>query len=206
VNQREHLNHIMTPMFSELESSPEARTHRRLTRLFDRYPARVVWAGFVFVNAFISMAIMAFAASFSHTVFIFPSLGPTAFLFFYRPMEPAASPRNAICGHAVGILCGYGALVLFGLNQNPSANLEGVALARIFCAGLALAATCAFMVLLNVIHPPAASTTLIVALGIVTQPLDLLSLELAVVALTAQGILINRAEGLDFPLWSPRHL
>src|SRR5258708_4330862 len=99
----------MMPMFPEHPSSPMHHSHRRLTRLFDHYPARVVWAGFVFLNGFISIAILAFAAYISKTLLIFPSLGPTAFLFFYRPMEPAASPRNAICGHAIGIVCGYGA-------------------------------------------------------------------------------------------------
>jgi CBS domain-containing membrane protein len=203
VAESERLHHLMQPMFTELEGSVEARTHRRLTRLFDRYPARWVWAGFVFVNGFISIGILAFAAYISQTVFIFPSLGPTAFLFFYRPMEPAASPRNAICGHAIGILCGYGALLLFELSNTPAST--AFSLERVFCAGLALASTCALMVLLKVIHPPAASTTLVVALGGVTQPFDLLVLELAVIALTIQGIVINRLEGLDYPLWSPLH-
>lgn len=203
MTESEILRHIMKPMFTELEDSEEARTHRRLTRLFDHYPARWVWAGFVFVNGFISIGILAFAAYISKTVFIFPSLGPTAFLFFYRPMEPAASPRNAICGHALGILCGYAALLLFGLSTTPAA--EGFTFDRVFCAGLALASTCAFMVLFKVIHPPAASTTLIVALGVVTQPFELVVLELAVIALTIQGIVINRSEGLDYPLWAPRH-
>ncbi len=45
----------------------------------------------------------------------FPSLGPTAFLFFFTPRAPAASPRHTIYGHAIGIVCGYGALWLFGL-------------------------------------------------------------------------------------------
>lgn len=122
--------HLM-PMFGEFENAAGVRTHRRLTHLFDRYPARWVWAGFVFVNGFISIAILAFAAYVSKSLLIFPSLGPTAFLFFYRPLEPAASPRNAICGHAVGIACGYGALILFGLNLDPAASVQGVAINRL---------------------------------------------------------------------------
>lgn len=175
---------------------------RRLAYLLSRYPMRYVWAFFVFVNSFISIAIIGLAAMLVNTAFIFPSLGPTAFLFFYRPMDAAASPRNAVCGHAVGIACGYFALVLFSLHTHPAASLEGVHTTRIFCAGLALALTCALMILLDVIHAPAASTTLIVALGIVTSPLDLLVLQMAVIALTLQGIAINRAEGIRVPLWS----
>lgn len=194
----------MMPMFPEDVRSPMHHSHRRLTRLFDKFPARRVWSGFVFINCFISIAIIALAAHWSHSVFLFPSLGPTAFLFFYRPLEPSASPRNAIVGHAIGILCGYGALLLFGLQNQPGVSADGVTLARIFCAGLALAATCALMVWFDVIHPPAASTTLVVALGAVVQPMDLVLLEAAVIGLTLQGIAINRIEGLDFPLWRVR--
>lgn len=194
-------NHIMVPMFPDDVNSPMHHSHRRLTRLFDKYPARWVWSGFVFVNCFISIAIIATAAYLSKTVFLFPSLGPTAFLFFYRPLEPAASPRNAIVGHAIGILCGYGALMLFGLQNQPAVSADGVTMARIFCAGLALATTCALMVWFDVIHPPAASTTLIVALGAVIQPMNLVLLEAAVIGLTLQGIVINRIEGIRFPVW-----
>lgn len=184
--------------------TPLHNPHRRLTRLFNRYPARWVWAGFVFVNSFISLAIIAFAAQLADSTLIFPSLGPTAFLFFYRPLDPVSSPRNAICGHGLGILVGFAALWLFGLQAHPGISMEGVSILRIFCAGLALATTCALMILLNVMHPPAASTTLIVALGAVTNPLDLLILEIAVIALTVQGVVINRIQGNNMPLWATR--
>ena len=175
---------------------------RRLAYLLARYPMRRVWALFVFVNSFISITIIGLAAMLVDTTFIFPSLGPTAFLFFYRPMDVAASPRNAICGHAIGIVCGYLALLLFGLHNHPAASMEGVHTTRVFCAGLAMALTCALMILLDVVHAPAASTTLIIALGIVTAPFELLVLEMAVIALTLQGILINRAEGIRVPWWT----
>jgi len=47
------------------------------------------------------------------------SLGPTAFLFVFNPTSPAARPRNEILGHAIGIACGYGALVVTGLQNAP---------------------------------------------------------------------------------------
>jgi CBS domain-containing membrane protein len=62
----------------------------------------------------------------SGTPFIFPSLGPTAFVFFFEPTEPSASPRNALFGHAIGIACGYAALWLLGLVHAGSAMTEGV--------------------------------------------------------------------------------
>ncbi len=45
------------------------------------------------------------------------------------------------------------------------------------------------------------ATTLIVSLGIIAQPKDLVIIEVAVVLLTAQSLLINRLAGLPYPLW-----
>jgi CBS-domain-containing membrane protein len=57
------------------------------------------------------------------------------------------------------------------------------------------------MVLFKVSHPPAGATTLIVSLGIISQPKDLLIIEVAVLLLTAQAFTINRLAGLPYPLW-----
>ena len=58
------------------------------------------------------------------------------------------------------------------------------------------------MALFRVSHPPAGATTLIVSLGIISQPKELIIIEVAVVLLTAQALLINRLAGLPYPLWS----
>jgi CBS-domain-containing membrane protein len=135
--------------------------------------------------------------------FVFPSLGPTAFLFFFKPTSPASSPRNTLYGHAIGIGCGYAALWLTGLAYAPSAIVEGVNVARVVAAAFSLAATGAIMVLANAAHPPAGATTLIVSLGIVTEPFHLLIVEVAVACLTLLALAINRLAGLDYPLWAP---
>jgi len=69
-------------------------------------------------------------------------------------------------------------------------------------AALSLAATGALMALFRVSHPPAGATTLIVALGIISQPKELVVIELAVILLTAQAFAINRIAGIPYPLWS----
>jgi CBS domain-containing membrane protein len=176
----------------------------RLTRLLQRFPERPVWAAFMFVNGFVTIALLAGVAMLTRTPFVFPSLGPTAFLFFFTPTLPTASPRNTIYGHGIGILCGYGALWLMGLEHAPSATAEGVDLRRVVAAALSLALTGALMILLKAAHPPAGATTLIVSLGIVARPGYLLVIEIAVALLTAQAILINRAAGIDYPRWAPR--
>ena len=57
------------------------------------------------------------------------------------------------------------------------------------------------MVLLDVSHPPAGATTLIVALGIISRPRELAVIEVAVFLLVAQALVINRLAGLPYPLW-----
>ena len=57
------------------------------------------------------------------------------------------------------------------------------------------------MVLLDVSHPPGA-TTLIVSLGIISKSRELAIIEVAVFLLVAQALAINRLAGLAYPLWS----
>lgn len=175
----------------------------QLTHLLQRFPGRPLWALFVFINAFISLGIMAAVGMVLHTPDVFPSLGPTAFLFFFTPYSPTASPRNTIFGHAIGLACGYAMLVLFGLTAAPPAT-QVMGFHRLLAASLSLALTGALMILLKAAHPPAGATTLIISLGIVTHPFYLVVIEIAVIALTGQAIVINRLAGLDYPLWAPR--
>ena len=166
-----------------------------------RIGERPAQALFACLNGLISIGILAALARSTHLKTIFPSLGPTAFLLFYTPLAPAASPRNTILGHLVGVLCGYGALVLFGLTDAGPTSETGVNLARVGAAALSLAATAGLMVLFRVEHPPAGATTLIVSLGLIRKPADLLVLMVAVSLLCVQGVVINRLAGIPYPIW-----
>ncbi len=174
----------------------------RLPYLLSHYPARLVWAAFLLVNGFLTIGLLASVAMISGTPLVFPSLGPTALLLFHDPMQPAASPRNTLCGHALGIACGYGSLWLLGLTHDPPTIVEGVHADRVFCAALSLASTGALMVVLDVWHPPAGATTLIIALGIIARPYHLLIVEAAVAILILQALIINRLAGIKYPVWA----
>jgi len=179
--------------------------HRlQLPALEARHSAVWVLGLFALVNGLLSMATMAAVAVVTDAPFIFPSLGPTAFLLFYASTTPAASPRNTICGHLIGCLMGYLALVLFGLTSRDPALAVGVDWRNVGAAAFSLAFTSGAMVWCGVPHPPAGATTLIVSLGILRKPWQLAVLMLAVVLLVAQGLVINRLAGLDYPLWAPR--
>jgi len=81
----------------------------RLQWLLHRFSPRLVWTAYVCVNCFITIGLLALLAFVTGSPFVFPSLGPTAYLFFFSPLAEAASPRNTVLGHAIGLICGYAA-------------------------------------------------------------------------------------------------
>ena len=176
----------------------------RMQWLLRRFDERKVWAAFMFVNGFITIELLAVVALATGTPFVFPSLGPTAFLFFFNPQAPSASPHHAVVGHAIGIACGYGSLLLLNLEHSGSALALGMTWPRVLAASLSLASTGALMILLNAAHPPAGATTLIISLGAIVRPLHLLIIEVALILLVLHAIAINRLAGIDYPLWRPR--
>ncbi len=168
------------------------------------HPGRLARAAYVFLNGFLTIGILAAVARVSGTPFIFPSLGPTAYLLFATPGAPPASPRNTVMGHALALLWGYAALAITGLGGEPPALIAGVTWDRVLAAALSLAGTGATMILAEVPHPPAGATTLIVSLGIVTSPFHLLILEVAVILLVLQALVMNRLEGTPYPSWNTK--
>jgi CBS-domain-containing membrane protein len=173
----------------------------RLDWLLHHFPPRLVRSLYVFVNGFITIGVLALLALVSRNPFVFPSLGPTAYLVFFSPLAEASSPRNTIFGHAIGLVCGYAAFVVTGAGALPFGTHTGIFWPRILAAALSLSATGALMVLLGISHPPAGATTLIVSLGIISKPRELVIIEVAVFLLVAQALAINRLAGLPYPLW-----
>ena len=174
----------------------------RLDWLLRRFPPRLVRSVYVFVNGFVTIGLLALLALLSRNPFVFPSLGPTAYLLFFSPLAKTSSPRNTILGHAIGIVCGYGAFTLTGAGALPFGVHPGIFWPRILAAALSLSATGAFMVLLGVSHPPAGATTLIISLGIISKLRELAIIEVAVFLLVAQALIINRLAGVSYPFWN----
>jgi CBS domain-containing membrane protein len=175
----------------------------RVPALVKRHSSTSVMGSFAFVNGVISIGIMTIAALITNEPLIFPSLGPTAFLLFYTPTAPSASPRNTILGHAIGAGVGYLSLVIFGLTDAGPALTTGITPSRVGAAALSLGLTSGLMVWWRVPHPPAGATTLIVSLSILSEPVDLVVLMFAVCLMVVQGYIINRLAGIPYPKWSP---
>lgn len=208
-----HQNNPARPdTFDSLAPPPiiPANDLQHVARLFQRIglggfvkpvPPRLVWAIYVFVNSFISIALLALLAVVTRVPLIFPSLGPTAYLLFFSPRSETSTPRNSLIGHAIGLICGYAAYRLMGMPTAITAPNAGFNWSRIIAAALSLAATGALMILFNASHPPAGATTLIVSLGIITKPTDLVIIEAAVVLLILQAFYLNRLAGVPYPRW-----
>ncbi|THG33578.1 HPP family protein [Naasia lichenicola] len=123
---------------------------------------------------------------------LFPSLGPTVMLFFQSPGQPASRPLNAAVGHLIGIAVGIACFAAFGLAGQPPAPVGGLTAGYVAAGALSVALTTAILSLLKLPHPPAGATTLIVSLGILTAPAELLSMAAAVLLVTAAGWALNR--------------
>jgi CBS-domain-containing membrane protein len=173
-----------------------------LRRLERRHNSRAVLGTYVLLNSAISIGVLAGLAALTRQPFVFPSLGPTAFLLFYGASGAQAAPRNVFCGHLIGVLAGYLALVIFGLTTTPP-NLSDITAPRIGAVTVSLCLTLSFMVWLNVPHAPAGATTLIVGLGLMRTPVQLTILMVAVALMILQGMAINRLAMLPYPLWAP---
>lgn len=153
-------------------------------------PALGVWAAVVCAFA---LGVAGLVGILLHQPWIFPSLGPTLMVLLETPGEPAAHPRNVLVGHVVGVAAGYLALVLTGLRTAPSVVQAGLDGRYVASAVIALAVTVVVLQVLRMPHPPAGATTLIVGLGILKTPRDLVVIVLAAVLVTLIATAANVA-------------
>lgn len=156
----------------------------------------------VFAGSVVAVVAAGVVALVSKQPWLFPSLGPAIMLHLEKPRAPESSPRNTLIGHAVALLAGYGMLAVCGLTGHRSVLDEGVSTARIVAAAGSLAVTAVVLLVLKASHPPAGATTLIVSLGLLRTPAQLLVAGCAVVLVTAVDWVFNRATGRPMPVWS----
>jgi CBS domain-containing membrane protein len=172
-----------------------------LGRLVRPMPPPALWASYVFVNGFLTIALLAILAVVTGVPFVFPSLGPTAYQLFFTPRAESSAPRNTLIGHFIGLICGYAAFRITGMPVSVALAHGDLDWPPVIAAALSLAATAALMILLDASHPPAGATTLIVSLGIISRPSYLVLIEIAVLLLTVQAFCIHRMAGLPYPVW-----
>ncbi len=191
------------PVYGDLPAQVHGLAGRfGLRALQPHHDSRWVLGTYVLINSAISIGVVSVIAALTKQPFVFPSLGPTAFLLFYDALGAQAAPRNVFCGHAIGVLAGYLALVIFGLTM-AKPDLTDITGPRIGAVIVCLCLTVSLMVWLRVPHGPAASTTLMVGLGLIRTPAQLTILMIGVILMIAQGAIINRLASVPYPLWAP---
>ncbi|WP_435195577.1 HPP family protein [Natronomonas sp. EA1] len=120
--------------------------------------------------------------------FLFPSLGPSAFVLAFHTRETRAPAGRIVGAHTIGALAGFLAHSLFA-----SGVVITGALAPFDPAGLRLAASAIVSIVLTswgmlgteAIHAPACATTLIVSLGLLSTPSEVGLIVVSVVLLVA---------------------
>ena len=117
-----------------------------------------------------------------------PSIGPSAVLLAVTPAHPTARPWNTIVGHAGGLMSGFAAVALVGASAAPTVlGDHQLVPIRVVAAAIAIALTIVVGFALRASHPPAAASTLLVALGAVS------SLNQALIVMA--GVLVTAALG-----------
>lgn len=103
------------------------------------------------LGAFIAISIVTFASGITHSTLLLGSFGAICLLIFAYPDAPFSQPRNVFFGHVLTVLIAMLFMHFLGYEW--------------YSVALATSVAIAFMMLLNVLHPPAASNPLIVFLA-----------------------------------------
>ncbi len=153
-----------------------------------------VWAGQA-VRAGALLSALGAVVWLSGLPFLFPSLGPTAYLFASRPGSRQSAARRVVGGHAVGVIAGLLAYHAVAGEVVITASMGATTMTglRLAASGVvAVALTTAGMAVTDTGHAPACATTLILGLGILSTPLEGAIMLLAVAVLVVEQGLLNR--------------
>ena len=192
-----------SPNLGSLPEVVEGLARRlRIGSLEGRYNSRFIIGLYVMFNSALTVGLLAVVAVLTQEPFLFPSLGPTAFILFFSALSVQACPRNVFCGQLIAVVAGLIALALFGLLTVPP-DIDSLTWNRVGAILVSMCLTFPVMIWLGVPHAPAGATTLIVACGVMNTPRQGVILMVAVVVLLAEAMIINRLAGLPYPWWSP---
>lgn len=143
------------------------------------------------INVFLHFLVLSAITVLSGRPFLFPSLGPSAYLMATGEQPRAEGAYHVIGGHTVAVVAGLIAYGLFGRDtstyvvfQHPGIEFS-TELLYLSASGItAMVLTTVVMLLTNTNHAAACATTLIVALGLMGGIADGAVIVLAVAILT----------------------
>ena len=167
------------------------------------YPRFLVMI-FVFAAGAIALGTITIIAYLTALPLLFPPLGPSAFILFYTPMSISASPRSVILSHSLALAAGLSSLWLFKLIL-PHANLYDPTVMnwyRVIVIAMSMGAICLMMIVAKCVHPPAAASALIAAMGYLQNVEQIVGFIAAVILLVLEGVIfIKLLGGLPYPFW-----
>jgi hypothetical protein len=140
--------------------------------------------------------------------FVFPSLGPSAFVLAFDRRSERERAVRVVGSHLIGGVAGLAAWTAIAdgaaLTATPPAfSPEGFGLTA--SAIVSLVATSWAMIATDLIHPPACATTLIVSLGLLSTPPEVAIIVASVTVLVAfhAGVILlfKRLVGDAHPLY-----
>ena len=154
------------------------------------YPRFLVMT-FVFASGATALGTITIIAYLTELPLLFPPLGPSAFILFYTPMSISASPRSVILSHTLAVAAGLSALWLFKLILSHPNLLDPTVMNwyRVSAIALSMGLICMVMIIVKCVHPPAAASALIAAMGYLQNVEQILGLIVAVILLVAEGVL-----------------
>ena len=180
------------------------RARISLPVLLSRYDETKVVSIIAAINGAISICALGIIAWLTSLPLIFPALGPSSFILFSAPLSRAATPRNVITGHITCLVIGFSVWNLLSLLAGHDISPQIHSWWLYASASVALGLSCLILVRINCPHPPACASSLVVALGMVTNPAELLIMAAAIVWLAMQAVFLNRFAGINVPLWNAR--
>jgi hypothetical protein len=160
-----------------------------------------LYAGLLFV-------VLGSIAWMSGQPFIFPSLGPSAFILAFERKGERTRTYRIVGSHLIGGVAGLLAwsLLASGISLTatpPAFSPEGLRLAT--SATLSIVVTSWSMIATDTIHAPACATTLIVSLGLLSTPIQVGIIVASVTILVAfhAGVVFafKRVVGGSHPLY-----
>ena len=159
---------------------------------------------FVFAAGATALGTITIIAYLTQLPLLFPPLGPSAFILFYTPMSISACPRSVILSHTLALAAGLSSLWLFNSIFShatlPDPNVMGSH--GVFVIALSMGAICLMMIVFKCVHPPAAASALIAAMGYLQNIEQIVGFLLATILLVIEGVFfIKIVGGLPYPLW-----
>lgn len=118
--------------------------------------------------------------------FIFPSLGPSAFIIAFERRSERTRTYRIVGSHLIGGIAGLivWSLLASGISITttpPAFSVEGLRL--VTSATLSIMATSWAMIATDTVHAPACATTLIVSLGLLSTPIQVAIIVVSVIVL-----------------------